>query len=109
MERTHASHMLPISLRMRQRHTYVTQGLYLNENQIKRVLTGVEGDLRLPTQLLPNSLPGKLAILVSSEGLQEVVSVWCEGSESECGYLSAESKGYIAGHQCQRISLLFFF
>lgn len=90
---------------MGQRHTNVTQGLYLNENQISRVLTGVEGDLRFPTQLLPNSLPEKLAIPVNSQGLQEGVSVWCEGSESECGYLSAESKGYIAGHQHVRESL----
>lgn len=77
MERTHASHLLSISLLMGQRHTNATQGLLLNENQICWVLAGAEGDsdLMFLTQLFPNSLPENWVIPMSSRWLQEGITV----------------------------------
>lgn len=77
MERTHASHLLPIFLLMGQRHTNATQGLLLNENQICWVLAGAEGDsdLMFLTQLFPSFLPESWVIAISSRWLQEGITV----------------------------------
>lgn len=101
IERTHASHLLPTSLWMGQGQANVTGGVHLSGNQISEVLAGAEGncDLIFPTQSLPNSTwkadnPSERSVTAGRNP-----GIWCEGSESEWGCLSAETKGHIAGHQ----------
>lgn len=72
MERTHASHLLPISLLMGQAYK-CNSGSLPNENQSCWVLAGAEGDsdLMFLTQLFPRSLPEHWVIPMSSWWLQE--------------------------------------
>lgn len=95
---------------MGQRHTNVTHGLHLNENQIGWVLAGAEGnsDLMFPTQLLPNSLPGEAgnrSELSVTSGRNH--SICWEGSESKWGCLSANQGTHCWTPAWHRISLLF--